>query len=81
MTNVKITDDILLSELFELFPEGRDFLMEYGYGRIAELGIESVVTDKLSVKGLVRLFCAREEESGALIKKIQNLYNKKLEEL
>ena len=81
MTTVKITDDILLKELFELFPEARDILKEHGYGKIVELDIEDVVVDKLSLKGFLRLVSVGEEEFGSVVREIQSLYNKKLEEL
>ncbi len=80
MTSVKISEDILLEELFKLFPEARDILLEYGYSKILELGVEEVVVDKLSIKGLFRLVGREEEELMSVIREIQNLYNKKLEE-
>ncbi len=80
MTAVKISEDILLKELFELFPESRNLLMSYGYGRLIELGIEDVVIDKLSLKGFFRLMNVKEEEAGKVLRDIQSLYNKRLEE-
>jgi len=80
MTAVKITEDILLKELFEIFPEAIEVLMDYGYGRLKELDVEDVVIDKLTLKGFFRLMNIREEEAGRLIREIQTLYNKKLEE-
>jgi len=82
MTNVKITEDILLKELFELFPESREVLKNHGYDRIISLDIEEVVIDKLSLRGLLRLTCSDNEEGWVnLTKEIQNLYNKKLEDM
>ncbi len=81
MTTVKITEDILLKELFELFPEARDLLIPHGYSRIIELDVEEVVVDKLSLKGFFRLAGVGEEEFGSRIREIQALYNKKLEEM
>ncbi|WP_457600991.1 DUF1858 domain-containing protein [Hydrogenivirga sp.] len=81
MTAVKITEDILLKELFELFPEAREILMPLGYSRIVELGVEDVVVDKLSLKGFLRLMGVEEEEFGIRVREIQTLYNKKLEEM
>ncbi len=81
MTAVKISEDILLRELFDIFPESRQVLMEYGYDRIVELGIEDVVIDKLSLKGFFRLMDVPDEEAGKVIRKIHSLYNKRLEDL
>ncbi|RLJ71032.1 hypothetical protein BCF55_1321 [Hydrogenivirga caldilitoris] len=80
MTTVKITEDILLKELFELFPEAKELLKPYGYSKVVDLGIEEVVVDKLSLKGLLRLGEVEEERFGEVIREIQSLYNKKLEE-
>ncbi len=80
MTAVKITEDILLRELFELFPHSREILNAYGYSRIVELGIEDVVVDKLSLKGFLRLMGYGEEKTGAVLREIQTSYNKKPEE-
>lgn len=81
MTAVKISEDMLLKELFELFPESKDILMNYGYGKLIELGIEDVVVDKLSLKGFFRLMDVKEEEAGKVVREIHSLYNKRLEEM
>ncbi len=81
MTAVKISEDILLIELFRILPESRDILMEVGYRRIRELDIEEVVTDKLTLRGFTRLVNLPEGEAGKIFKQIQDLYNKKLEEM
>lgn len=81
MTTVKITEDILLKELFEIFPEAKDILMNYGYTKLTELDVEDVVVDKLTLRGFFRLMKVGEEEAGSLIREIQTLYNKKLEEI
>ncbi len=80
MTAVKISEDILLKELFEIFPESKEILKNYGYGKIIELGIEDVVIDKLSLKGFFRLMGLGEEEAGKVVREIHSLYNKRLEE-
>ncbi len=81
MTNVKITEDILLKELFEIFPESKDVLLSYGYGKIVELDIEDIVIGKLSLRGFFRLAGLEEEKMGGIIREIQSLYNKRLEEM
>lgn len=81
MTGLKISEDILLEELFKLIPESRDILMEFGYSRIRELDIEDVVADKLTLRGFMRLMDISEGEAGRIIKQIQDLYNRKLEEM
>ena len=80
MTAVKITEDMLLEELFSLFPEARDILASHGYMKIVEMDVEDIVIDKLSLRGLLRLLNLGDEEAGAVIREIQSLYNKKLEE-
>ncbi len=80
MTAVKISEDILLKELFEIFPESKEILKDYGYGKLIELGIEDVVIDKLSLKGFFRLMGLGEEEAGKVVREIHSLYNKRLEE-
>ena len=80
MTAVKISEDILLKELFEIFPESKEILKNYGYGKLIELCIEDVVIDKLSLKGFFRLMGLGEEEAGKVVREIHSLYNKRLEE-
>jgi hypothetical protein len=81
MTQVKITEDILLKDLFEILPESRELLMKHGLSKIVDLGVEDVVVDKLTLKGLLRLGGLWGEEVTAVIQEIQKLYNKKLEEM
>ncbi len=81
MTTVKITEDILLKELFKLIPESKELLKPYGFLKIEKLNIEDVVTDKLSLKGFLKLMGYGEGTVGAVLKDIQILYNKKLEEV
>ncbi len=80
MSAVKLSEDTTLKELFELLPESRDVLGKYGYRKIRELDIEDVVIDKLSLKGLFRLCGIGEEELVSVLREIQDLYNKKLED-
>ena len=80
MTALKISEDILLEELFEVLPESKKILEKYGYRKLVELGIEDVVVDKLSLKGFFRLMKVGEDEVGKVVREIHSLYNKKLEE-
>jgi len=81
MSALRITEDILLKELFDLFPHSREILKAYGYSRLIELGIEEVVVDKLSLKGLLKLMGYEEGKAGVILKEIQNSCHKKPEEL
>jgi len=81
MTTIKISEDILLKELFEIFPKSKEILKNYGYVKLIELSIEDVVVDKLSLKGFFRLMNVEEEEVGKVVREIHSLYNKRLEEL
>ncbi len=81
MTLQKISEDTLLKDLFEALPESKDILMEYGYSKIVEFDVEDVVVDKLTLKGLLRLAGFGEKETVEVVRKIQALYNKKLEEM
>ena len=81
MTLMKISEDILLKDLFEILPESRSVLMEKGYSKIVELDVEDVVVDKLTLRGLLRLSGLSGEEAARVIQHIQDLYNKKLEEM
>lgn len=80
MSGIKLTEDILLCELLELVPECRESLMEVGYKRIIDLDVEDIVTDKLSLKGFFRLMGLEEGQALNVLKQIQDLYNRKLEE-
>ncbi len=80
MTALKISEDILLEDLFKILPEAREVLLRCGYGKIRDLDIEDVVADKLSLRGFLRLMEVSDEETTKIIKQIQELYNKKLEE-
>jgi hypothetical protein len=81
MTGLKITEDILLEELFRILPESREVLVRAGYEKIRELDIEDVVADKLTLRGFIRLMDIPEEKAGKIIREIQELYNRKLEEM
>ncbi len=75
MTGVRINEDILLSELFEILPEAKEILENYGYSKIRE--VEDVVLDKLSLKGFCRLVGMEEGEVAKVVKEISDLYNSK----
>ncbi len=80
MTALKISEDILLEDLFKILPEAREVLLQCGYGKIQDLDIEDVVADKLSLRGFLKLMDVSEEGTVKIIKQIQELYNRKLEE-
>jgi len=80
MSAIKLSEDTPLKELFELVPETRNLLHKYGYSRILELDVEDIVIDKLSIRGLFRLCGIGEEELVSVLREIQSLYNKKLED-
>ena len=80
MTALKITEDILLEDLFRVLPEAREVLSEYGYRKIQELDIEDVVGSKLTLRGFLKLMDVSDELSVNIIKQIQELYNRRLEE-
>ncbi len=80
MTALKITEDILLEELLNIVPESKNVLYEYNYSKIEELEIEDVINDKLTLRGFLKLMDVAEEETGRIIKQIQELYNRRLEE-
>jgi len=80
MTALKITEDILLEDLLRVLPEAREVLSQYGYQKIQKLDIEDVVADKLTLRGFLKLMDVSDELSVKIIKQIQELYNRKLEE-
>ena len=80
MTALKISEDIILEDLFRVLPEAREVLLQCGYGKIQDLDIEDVVADKLSLRGFLKLMEVSEEDTAKIIKQIQELYNRKLEE-
>ncbi len=80
MTAVKITEDMLLSEIFTLVPEARELLRGAGFSRIEELEIEDVICDKLTLRGFFRLMNVDGQRAGEILREIQLIYNKRLEE-
>lgn len=81
MTQVKITEDMFIKDLLEVFPESREILMKHGLSKVAELGVEDIVLDKLTLKGLLRLGGLGGSEITRVVQEIQEFYNKKLEEM
>ncbi len=81
MTIAKLTQDVILKELLEFIPEAEEILRECGLERIEYMEIRDVVLSKLSVRGLFRLMEVSGEKQEEVWRKIQELYNKKLEEL
>ncbi len=80
MSGLKINEDTILKDLIEALPESKKLLKKYGYEKFEKDGIEDIVIDKLSIKGFCRLMEVGEEECLKLIRDLQSLYNKKLEE-
>ncbi|MCS6997978.1 MAG: DUF1858 domain-containing protein [Aquificaceae bacterium] len=70
----RITFDTKLSELIQLMPQSKEVLLRYGYRIIEEEDIESVVLDKLTLKGFCRLMDLDDEAQGNLWQEIQDLY-------
>ncbi len=81
MTITKLTQDILIKELVEFIPEAEEALRECGLTKLEEMEIKEIVIEKLSVRGLFRLMEVSGEKQEEVWRKIQELYNKKLEEL
>ncbi len=81
MTQLKITEDTLLKDLFEVLPESREILKEFGLSKIVDLDVEDIVVDKLTLKGLLRIGGVGGDKISTVIREIQDLYNKKLEEM
>jgi hypothetical protein len=81
MTISKLTQDILLRDLIEFIPEAEEVLSECGLAKFRELEIRDIVIQKLSVRGLFRLMEVSGEKQEEVWRRIQELYNKKLEEL
>lgn len=75
----RITLDTKLSELLRILPQAKEVLSKYGYQTFEEEDIESIVVDKLTIKGFCRLMDLDEEAQGNLWQEIQSLY-RKLEE-
>ncbi len=73
MQGVRLSMDMVLSELFEIVPESRNLLMDYGLKRLVEEDVLDVLSDKLSVNGLFRISRVLEEEKYDVWNKIVSL--------
>ncbi|MGC8676739.1 MAG: hypothetical protein ACP5UF_00735 [Hydrogenobaculum sp.] len=73
MNNVRLSMDMVLMELFEVVPESRNFLMDYGLKKLIEEDVLDVLGDKLSVNGLFRISRVPEEEKYEVWNKIVSL--------
>ncbi len=80
MTITKLTQDVLIGELIEFLPEVENLLRGCGLDRLEEMGIKEIVVQKLSVRGLFRLMEVSGEKQEEVWRKIQELYNKRLED-
>ncbi len=73
MSNSKLSMDMVLVELFEISPESRSLLMDYGLKKLIEEDVLDVLGDKLSVNGLFRISRLPEEEKYEVWNKIVSL--------
>ena len=73
MNNVRLSMDMFLMELFEVVPESRNLLMDYGLKKLIEEDVLDVLGDKLSVHGLFRISRVPEEEKYEVWNKIVSL--------
>ena len=78
MAVMKLTEDILLKDLFELVPNSKDILLQYGYDRIVQDKTDVLLENRLTLKGFMNLINLSEKEREELWNKIQQEYNKKL---
>ncbi len=78
MAVMKLTEDILLKELFEVLPQAKEILSRYGYSKILEDKTDILLEQRLTLKGFMNLVNLSEEEREELWNTIQQEYNKKL---
>ncbi len=78
MAVMKLTEDILLKDLFEILPQAKDILSKYGYDRLVEDKTDKLLDHRLTLRGFMNLMNLSEDKRGELWNKIQQEYNKKL---
>ncbi len=78
MAVMKLTEDILLKDLFEVLPQAKEILSQYGYDKLVEDGTNQLLDYRLTLKGFMNLMNLSEEKKEELWNKIQQEYNKKL---
>jgi len=77
-SSVKLTEDILLKDLFELLPEAKEILSKYGYAKLVEDGTDKLLDHRLTLKGFMNLLNLPEDSREKLWNEIQQEYNKKV---
>jgi len=77
---MKLTEDTLLTSLFEFIPESKELLMEYGLKKIIDDGVYDIIVPRLTLKGFMNLMNLPEEKREVLWSKLEELYNKKITE-
>lgn len=75
---VKLTEDILLKDLFELLPKAKEILSKYGYDKLVEDGTDKLLEHRLTLKGFMNLLNLPEDSREKLWNEIQQEYNKKM---
>ena len=78
MAVMKLTEDILLKDLFEVLPQAKDILSKYGYDRLVEDKTDQLLDHRLTLRGFMNLMNLSEDKKEELWNKIQQEYNKKL---
>jgi len=78
MAVMKLTEDILLKELFEVLPQAKEILSHYGYSKILEDETDLLLEQRLTLKGFMNLMDLSEKEREELWNRIQQEYNKNL---
>ncbi len=78
MAVIKLTEDILLKDLFEVLPQAKEILFQYGYGKFIGDRTDKLLNNRLTLKGFMNLMNLSEEKREELWNRIQQEYNKKL---
>ncbi len=78
MAVMKLTEDIILKDLFELLPQTKEILAQYGYEKLIKDETDKLLDHRLTLKGFMNLMDLSEDKREELWNKIQQEYNKKL---
>ncbi|WP_461829076.1 DUF1858 domain-containing protein [Aquifex sp.] len=78
MAVMKLTEDIVLKDLFEVLPQAKEILSQYGYNKLVQDKTDQLLDHRLTLKGFMNLMNLSEEKREELWNKIQQEYNKKL---
>lgn len=73
MNTLRVSMDMVLFDLFEIVPESRELLMDYGLSRLIKEDVLDVLGDKLTVNGLFKISKVPEEERYHVWNKIISL--------